>query len=57
MLSQGLHPNHLKDTNPSHVNKGIEVEHRGHHLITSQCGRPLTNAREPTNNQNGTQGT
>ena len=39
------------------MNKGVDVEHGRNHLITSQCGKPLTDAREPINNENGPQDT
>ena len=31
-----FNPNHLKGMNPNHVNKGVEFEHGGNHLIIGQ---------------------
>jgi len=41
----------------NHVNKGVEVEHDKHHLITGQLFNSLTDMRETTNDVNGSQGT
>ena len=40
--------------NPIHVNKVDRVEHGRDRLIIDQYGKLLTDAMEPTSNENGT---